>query len=500
MKLSRILLLLALPTALVVPSAVLGDDYDDFLKKAASDYDAFRDESQAGYEDFRAKANKEMADFMARPWEFHNSKPPVPAPPDPSPAPVIIPDDDPYDINDNPVTIVIDTVVTVPDVVPQPKPVVPIIRDDIKLPPVDFAFYGTPVKVSAADLSAWKPAGSSERDLARAFRELTSLPTNNMIDDCLKMRSRLSLPDWAYIVAVQGLAARLKPSDPNAQSLLVGFILSQSGYKMRYALDNSGLLHVLFAVDGWIYDRAYYYLDGARYYQLTKPASDGCHICDFSYPGEQAVSLGMSTLPRLDYKAARPRKVTAHYHPELTATVTPNQNLIDFFGDYPEGTLDDTPESKWVIYANTPASPEVRDNLYPALRAAVKGKSELEAVNILLHFCQSFPYGYDSEIWGRDRTFFVDESWHYPKSDCEDHAVQFARVVRDILGLKVALVYYPGHLAAAVRFTDPTVTGDYISHRSGRYIICDPTIFYGNVGRTMRGMNNGSAKLILLDR
>ena len=37
MKLSRILLLLALPTALVVPSAVLGDDYDDFLKKAASD-------------------------------------------------------------------------------------------------------------------------------------------------------------------------------------------------------------------------------------------------------------------------------------------------------------------------------------------------------------------------------------------------------------------------------------------------------------------------------
>lgn len=497
-RFSSSLSLIAL-AALAVPPAATADEYDDFLKKANSDFESFSNQAAADYEDFRSKANDDFARFMAKPWEHHQSKPAIPVPPDPSPSPVIVPDNDPYQRVTDPVTVVIDTVVTAPVVQPRPEPVSPIRRDAVKLPPVDFAIYGTPMSVAGADLAGWSVGATDERDLARSFKQLTQLPTNNLIDDCLRLRSSLSMPDWTYMTAVSALSAKLKPGQPNAQALLTGFILSQSGYKIRYALDRAGALHVLFAVDGWVYDRSYYYIDNTRYYLLTKPSSSDCRVCNFSYPGEKPVSFVIDTLPRLAYKASPTRSVTAHYHPDVKASVSVNNNLIDFFNDYPEATIDMTPESKWVIYASTPASPEIVEQLYPVLRRAVSGKSELEAVNILLHFCQSFPYGYDSQIWGRDRTFFVDESWHYPKSDCEDHAVQFTRLVRDILGLEAALVYYPGHLAAAVRFNDDTVTGDHIIHRGRRYIICDPTIFYSNVGRTMRGMDNKGAKLILLN-
>ena len=37
-------------------------------------------------------------------------------------------------------------------------------------------------------------------------------------------------------------------------------------------------------------------------------------------------------------------------------------------------------------------------------------------------------YGYDDEIWGKDRLFFADETIHYPFSDCEDRAILFSRL------------------------------------------------------------------------
>ncbi|MBQ8531161.1 MAG: hypothetical protein IJ430_08390 [Parabacteroides sp.] len=67
-----------------------------------------------------------------------------------------------------------------------------------------------------------------------------------------------------------------------------------------------------------------------------------------------------------------------------------------------------------------------------------------------------------------------------------------------LLGLKVLLVYYPGHLATAVCFTEQ-VTGDYVALNNRKYIICDPTYIGAPVGITMPGMDNQKAKVILLD-
>ena len=70
--------------------------------------------------------------------------------------------------------------------------------------------------------------------------------------------------------------------------------------------------------------------------------------------------------------------------------------------------------------------------------------------------------------------------------------------MRDLLGLKVLLVYYPGHLATAVNFPSQ-VAGDYISLRGEKYVICDPTYIGASVGATMPDMDNAAAKVILLE-
>lgn len=254
---------------------------------------------------------------------------------------------------------------------------------------------------------------------------------------------------------------------------------------------------MLVAVDGYIYNAIYYQVDGSKLYPVGEQPSGNLQICNFYYPKERPVSLAISTDQKFSIVPSEPRNVTAHNYPNIKLSLSTNKNLIDFFNIYPEACLNDSPYTKWAIYANTPLSSYVKDQLYPILRRAITGKSEKDAANILINVAQSFPYGYDDKIWGKDRAFFTEESWFYPYSDCEDHAIHFSRLVRDLMGLDVVLIYYPGHLASAVAFNE-SIPGDYIIENGKRYLVCDPTIFYAPIGMTMKGMDNGEAILIHL--
>ena len=101
-------------------------------------------------------------------------------------------------------------------------------------------------------------------------------------------------------------------------------------------------------------------------------------------------------------------------------------------------------------------------------------------------------------MWGHDRAFFAEETLFYPYCDCEDRSILFSRLVRDLLGLDVMLVFYPGHLATAVAF-NTSVKGDYIDMNGKHYTICDPTYIGAPIGATMPDMDNKTAKVIVLE-
>jgi hypothetical protein len=127
--------------------------------------------------------------------------------------------------------------------------------------------------------------------------------------------------------------------------------------------------------------------------------------------------------------------------------VTYNKNSVAFCNAYPQT---DFPV---FFEARVPALAE--QSLLAALGPLVSGRSEVEAVNLLLRFVQTaFDYQTDDDQFGREKYMFVEETLSYPHSDCEDRAILFSFLVRRLTGLEVVGLHYPGHLATAVLFNN----------------------------------------------
>jgi hypothetical protein len=77
--------------------------------------------------------------------------------------------------------------------------------------------------------------------------------------------------------------------------------------------------------------------------------------------------------------------------------------------------------------------------------------------------------------------FFAEELLYYPYCDCEDRSVLFSYLVRNLVGLEVCGLEYPGHMSTAVNF-DSNVSGDYISFEGKRYVILKPSFIGGIKG------------------
>ena len=218
-----------------------------------------------------------------------------------------------------------------------------------------------------------------------------------------------------------------------------------------------------------------------------------------AFPQEKPLSLLVPQQQDFAVVKSPERMLASDLYHDMKLKVCMNKNLIGFYSNYPSSMVNNNFITRWAMYANTPMEPTVKDGLYPALREMLAGKSELGAMERLLNWVQTaFVYEYDDKVWGADRAFFAEESLFYPYCDCEDRSILLSRLVRDLLGLKVILVFYPGHLAMAVHFTGE-VKGDYIMLDGKKFVICDPTYINAPVGKTMPNMDNSKATVILLE-
>lgn len=337
--------------------------------------------------------------------------------------------------------------------------------------------------------------------MADAWLKLSEEAYTNLIHDCLEIRKTRELCDWAYLMMLSDMSESIFGKGTNESVLLMAYVYCQSGYQMRLAIDGQKL-HLLVGSRHHIFGQSYFTLDGNNFYPFLRKGenmNDRVQICGASFPQEKAMSLLVPKAQEFTASYNGQRAIKSERYPNVSATVKINQNLMSFYNTYPTSMLDENIMTRWAMYANTPMAKDVTKQLYPQLKSMLNGKSQLDAVNILLNWVQTgFEYEYDEIVWGGDRAFFAEESLDYPYCDCEDRSILFTRLVRDLLGLKCILVFYPGHLASAVRFTE-SVDGDYIQLNGQKYIVSDPTYIGAPVGMTMPDMNNQTAKVILLE-
>ncbi len=459
-------------------------------------YEKFKNQSIQTYTSFRDQCNKEYVEFLKAAWECYKVGPVIPKPVEEDVPPVVIEQDrDQVPIEDN--ELPYDEVVPVIEEEPQPQPVEPVTPAPvIQETWCEFDFFGTSLKVRSEERQKFKLKSIDGEDIAKVWERLSGKEYDTMLADCLKLREDYKLCDWAYLLMLLSFSDVFLDSY-NETILLTAYLFCQSGYKMRLG-ETDNEICLLFGTKYQIYGLPCFDIDGYYFYQLNGEPKE-MQIANFTFPKERGMSLAITNLPKLARDESELRTITAKGY-ETVSSCSVNKNLLAFFDVYPTSQLDDNPMTRWALYANAPIDPKVRAQLYPSLKKAIDGKSLPESADILLDFVQTgFDYEYDDKVWGGDRAFFAEESLYYPYCDCEDRSILYSHLVRDLLGLDVILVYYPGHLATAVKFKEQ-VKGDYISLNGNRYLVCDPTYIGATIGMTMPEMDNKDAKVILLKR
>lgn len=457
-----------------------------------SHFDAFTQQSVDEFNRFREACNQRYVEFLRQAWVECEAQKAIDRPKEEWLPPVIVKEDRAHPAVNRPISI--ETVVFPPKDTIRPHPFSPVVERPVDQDICCFDFFNTQVSVRVAERCRFRLESVDERGIAAAWESLSGPAFDNALVDCLQFRDKHRLCDWAYLLLLHGFSHSFFDTD-NEATLLTAYLFSQSGYQMRLGR-SEGKLFLLVATDYQIYNQPFYTLDGQRYWALGQTSSS-LRAVSHDFPGGRPLSLAIEESPLLECSASEER-IRTSFDDVVSVSCQVNLNLLALYDCYPDGQWGNNPLTRWALYANAPLDPYVRTSLYPALQEVLSGKSLSEAADILLNFVQTaFSYQSDDKEWGYDRSFFAEETLFYPYADCEDRSILYARLVRDLLGLDVVLVYYPGHLATAVKFPKE-IPGDYLELDSGRYLVCDPTYIGASIGMTMPTVKGIPAQAILL--
>ena len=482
----------------------------------------FEKQQQREFEDFKNKADAEFETFLRETWQKFDALAPVPAPVRPEPPkPVVfdkakpalppiaikpgslkVPDVPAPSINQKIPTGVkrpelpVITDKPAPGVYEPGKPYTPVL---VEIPVVKpgaivrrfpIEFYGTSFEVATDAIDGLSLTSNKEKDVADAWKSLCQKDYEQLLKDCITIRNEKGFSDWAYLLFTKQIGVQLYGSEnKNNIRFLQMFLLNKSGYKVRLAkIDDE--LKLMIASAGTIYGTPYLTLGDTKYYvfEPTPGSSNGIYTYQQDFAcARNLVCLNVDVIPAFTVQQHNREFALPGDNLKFQAVV--NKNLIDFYQDYPQCDV--------VIRYKTPMSEELRSALYTHLKPIIAGKSQQQAANLLLKFVQSsFDYMTDGEQFGYEKPFFPDETFYYPYCDCEDRAMLYSTLVRDLLGLDAILLDYPNHIASAVEFTEE-IAGDHIVLDNGKkYLICDPTYIGAPIGCSMDQYKQVSPEII----
>lgn len=366
------------------------------------------------------------------------------------------------------------------------KPVLP----DIKVEEIDF--FGTRVDIPCLPGYRILVKSSSESDISNAWSKAADIDFSYLLETLKKHKQQLNLNDWGFLLLVQKAAETIYNGQQSLASVfLTAYCMNQLSQSVRMGrMDNK--LVLLVEIRETMYDIPQINCDGKMYTLLCdnfKGSSVRIMTYTKSFPNAtQSLSMALPQLPLLS------ENIQTRYLPnrwqDTIIQVTVNKNLVDFYATMPQ--------TEFTVYGNAGSSLQF-NVLMDKLKIFLRGKDNYEAAALLLEFVQNaFEYQSDRQQFGHEKIFFLDENLYYPYNDCEDRAILYCRLIRSLLGLKVALVNYPNHIAAAVCF--PQSVNAETQYRWGNvtYTLCDPTYLGAGIGECMPQFIGKKPELILL--
>jgi hypothetical protein len=314
-----------------------------------------------------------------------------------------------------------------------------------------------------------------------------------LIEEINNVRHKLKLNDWAVYQLIDLISEQVS-KDENVRVLFSWFLMNKLNFQTKVGyFDNK--IYLLMPSKQPIYEITYFKFDNIKYYAVNtydnKKFIKSIYTYKKNYPGANLpLNLALDSMPIINEKPGIKHLSFNYKGKHYTLNVKYNDYYVKFFKEYPQTDIS--------VYFNADASNDVKETLLKELKSILQNKSEVEAVNILLRFVQTaFEYKTDQQQFGYEKYLLPDETLYYPYSDCEDRSVLFAYLVRNLLGLEVVGLDYPGHIATAVHLNS-NISGDGFVFNNKRYVIADPTYINATVGMAMPKYKNVKPKLVVL--
>ena len=494
--------LLILCIVLISTTQVSSQTFEDYKKQKESELEAFKQRQQEfisrmqnEFDEYVIQKDQEFADYLKKQWEQFEVFKGVDVPEKPKP-PVIEPYIPKADREEQFGRI------------PVIKPKINVkkeVANEIKTPLIQkseekvydkfnrtFGFFGFRIILDYDQKMKFDPPKIINPEaISEIWDKLSRANYTDLVIQMEEYKTTLNLNDWAYYLMIQEFAQTVYPESKNGEDLLVWNLMTRLGYKTRIAYANNNL-SLLVPSYHTVYSKSFLRSDGLNYYLMRDIGPENIFTYEKDYPDASKI---------LDFSINRPLNFSKNVKQKtfnFTFKEKPysfdllyNQNLIDFYKDYPQVDLN--------TYFDAAVSLETNESILESFRPILDEMSETDAVSFILKFVQtSFKYQTDQQQFLREKFFFPEEIFFYPYSDCEDRSILFAYLVKTLLNKKVIGIEYTSHIATAVKF-DTEVEGDYFMYNDEKYVIADPTYENAPIGMSMPEYRGKEGTIIEID-
>lgn len=340
---------------------------------------------------------------------------------------------------------------------------------------ISFDFFGTKLGFDVPkQLRSATFYPQSKNGISAFFNIAAMSDYEDLLSEIKKISTEMNLNDWGVYLLVSRISTSVYNNSDDSR-LFVWFVLNKLGYAVKAALADKRVVLMHYS-QKTIFGSASFLMEGRRYYVLHSYAEDDMGRV-FTYPHDypealKELDLSLETLPRLAYDVKEKSLAFTYGDKSYEVPISYNKNLIEFMATYPQADYD--------IYFNAPIDPLTYGGLAFWFKTHIEGKKASEAMNFVLGFVQkSFKYEPDKVHFSKEKVMFADETLYYDKSDCEDRAVLFARLMRALFGVSVVGVKYKDHMATALYIP---MDGKKVNVGKKEFVIADPTYVNAPIG------------------
>lgn len=449
------------------------------------DFQEWLQQEQASFSEYKDKRDKAFTQFLQKDWEEFQAMQGMVR--DPNPKPDEVPEADTEDLEPPPEEVIPRIrEIEVPPPTPEPevKPEAEIIQEGT---PLQIDFYGTGLQFSYDEaIRGGVGTPVNNKEISAYWEKLGKSDYEPLLKQLQSYREQLGLNDWGYAVLIYQLGRSIYPDSPNTCILFTWFNLLKSDYNAQVGYGDRRV-YLLLPSKNAVFDVPFLTLNNRKYFIIPldgqKQQISAITTYEGDYPGtERIVDFSIRQSPVVKNTFASRTFHFQYRGASYTLPVKINRNVVDFYSVYPQTDLP--------IYFGARVSDATNGEIITELNRIIEGKSETQAVNILLRFVQTaFDYKTDQTQFGTENYLFPEETLYYPASDCEDRSALFAYLVRQLLGLEVVGLDYPGHIATAVKFSTD-VGRSSVTYGGETYTICDPTYINAEYGMVMPSAKN----------